>query len=453
MSGLNLIQDPWIPTDQGILTPSDALVARQLQWPRSDWNAMTYVFLTSLLQSAIVLDEDLMNTSSDWDKARDKPPESIKPALDDLAHAFDLEGPHGFMQVDVASEKPSPESSLLPGMPGANTLKKNADLFVHRDQIPSQLSWPERAISLFTLGQAGWSQGGGFLKNSRGGNAMTVLVKPLGATFLWNDVVANLLPHDAWLESFPTDEGLDRKRLWPWTDPSVRVASKNKRQADPLERGHLHALWQMPHRAQYRDEQLFTEKGGVNGGISYTDALWRHPWSAYREDNGNVKPLSLSRNQGYQHWAPYLLGSDATLHPMNVHHYLSNAGRCGLWVFGWSISQAEALTWVDQQTPAVARPETQYRPAVDKSLDVVGRWSKSLAVALRKAGLSSAGHRLYERSESAWYELLAGDLGQQELKAFSALVQRKAFTVYEEFTSAIEPMDYAKGLAVLRRQA
>ena len=145
---MNLIMDAWIPTDAGVLGAADTLLhATEVWWPRSDWNAMTYVFLAGLLQTAIVRNPELCADVECWD--------ALKPGPDDLddwfsplADAFELYGERGFMQVDVASIKSIPDAAILPNMPGNKALEKSSDIFVHRVERPDRLTDPERAIAL-----------------------------------------------------------------------------------------------------------------------------------------------------------------------------------------------------------------------------------------------------------------------------------------------------------------
>ena len=53
MSGLNLIRDAWIPTDRGVATPAEALLAGTLTWPRADFRAASMQFLIGLTQTAV----------------------------------------------------------------------------------------------------------------------------------------------------------------------------------------------------------------------------------------------------------------------------------------------------------------------------------------------------------------------------------------------------------------
>lgn len=121
---MNLIKDPWIPTDAGVLGPADVLLhASEIRWPRSDWNAMTHVFLAGLVQTAIVNNPKLCADVDSWDDLSMRP-QGIADWFKPFTHAFELHGQRGFMQVDVASDKSIPDAAIIPNMPAENTLKK-----------------------------------------------------------------------------------------------------------------------------------------------------------------------------------------------------------------------------------------------------------------------------------------------------------------------------------------
>ena len=447
---MNLLSDPWIPTDQGQLTPTNTLLhAAEIRWPRADWNAMTYVFLSGLLQTAIVRDPSLCEDTNAGETYLVNPPPVdswIEPFLPD----FELYGDRGFMQVDVVSPHPIPDSAIVPNMPGKETIKKNADIFVHRSEMLSQLTDAERAIAIYTLGTCGWSAGGGFLKNSRGGNALTTLLVPEAPQRIWDTVWLNVLSAEQW-EATYGETAFDRQRVFPWTDPSTRVAIKGKRPARPEERGHVHVYWQMPMRNQWRGDSLYHEKGGQNGGLSYAEDGWRHPFTAYRLDAGNHRPVSCNRNLGYQHWSPYLLGDQASLPVLNIWEHIANRRPdARLWLFGWVISQAEALTWVDVTTPAVLCAKEGFSQDVQQLLAQANAMNKRLYAALKKANITSR-VSLYQATESDWYAFLhqaaKGNVGED----WSRILKRRALALYETAASGCEPLDYARGMSVLRK--
>lgn len=448
---MNLIDDHWIPTKQGDLSPSDVILnAATINWPRADWNAMTYMFLCGLLQTAIVRNPNLCPDPTAWEQLQKKPPKELDSWFEPLRDAFELYGDRGFMQVDVASEKECNDSALLPDMPGENTKKKNADLFVHRHEVLKTLTDAQRAIAIYTLGACGWSAGGGFLKNSRGGNALTTLLVPQMAERVWDTVWMNIFSAEQWQEEFEEPE-FDSLKVFPWTNPLVRKYQEGKRRASPSQMGHIHVYWQMPMRDQWRDGSLFHEKGGSTGGLSYAEAGWRHPFTAYRLDAGNNRPISCNSNMGYQHWSPYLLGDNASIQALNISEHIRNRRPdARLWLFGWAVSQAEALTWVDVMTPAILGPNEDYSDKVGKLLTQVEAMSKRLFRALKNAKISRK-VSLYHATESDWYRILSEVALETTDIKWSELVKKRAIDLFKVAASGAEPLDYARGLSVLRK--
>lgn len=411
---------------------------------------MTYVFLSGLLQTAIVRDSKLCPDTNAWEEHYTSPP-VLEPWIKPFFPDFELYGERGFMQVDVTSSCPISDSAIVPDMPGENTIKKNADIFVHRTEMFDELTDPERAIAIYTLGACGWSAGGGFLKNSRGGNALTTLLVPENPQRIWDTVWLNVLSSGQWQDEYQ-ESVFESQLVFPWTDPMIRVRTKGKRIASRQTMGNVHVYWQMPMRNQWQQHRLHHEKGGENGGLSYVEGGWRHPFTAYRMDGNSHRPVSCNSDMGYQHWSPYLLGDSASTLALNISEHNENRRAAArLWLFGWAISQAEALTWVDVMTPAVLCAREGFAAEVKQLLVQVDRMDKRLYAALREAKIIKAKVSLYQATEIDWYDFLHQAASSDIEDDWTHLIKKRALALYETAASGCEPLDYARGMSVLRK--
>ena len=111
-----------------------------------------------------------------------------------------------------------PVSSLLMEMPGAQTLKDNADHFVKRGGA-SVLSRSGAAIALLTLQTSAPSGGAGHRTSLRGGGPATTLVIPRRkdkSPTLWQILWANVP------EGFRIDPS-DARKAMPWLGSNTHV--------------------------------------------------------------------------------------------------------------------------------------------------------------------------------------------------------------------------------------
>jgi len=117
----------------------------------------------------------------DWVKRYETPPspDEIDAAIKPFAHALvlDGDGPRFFQDCESLKGEEVPVSSLLMEMPGAQTLKDNADHFVKRGGA-SLLSRKGAAIALLTLQTNAPSGGAGHRTSLRGGGPATTLIIP-----------------------------------------------------------------------------------------------------------------------------------------------------------------------------------------------------------------------------------------------------------------------------------
>ena len=117
----DIFRAAWIPTDLGILSPSDALLkAREIRWSRGDWNGATLLFLHAMLQTAVVLN-DRCESEADWEDIANVSPASI----DDWWAGFEA----GDLPYQCKTAKDEVAvCAIMIGAPGDNTIEKTSDV-------------------------------------------------------------------------------------------------------------------------------------------------------------------------------------------------------------------------------------------------------------------------------------------------------------------------------------
>ncbi len=418
---MNLITDPWLRTDQGALSPSDALLRSFAPaWGRGDWDAATRVLLIALLQTAIAKTTKLCANESAWGSLLNTPPGNLEEWLLPLAPAFS--GDVFEMPVDEGADR-VPVSVLLPEAPGENAVHKNSDIAVWRDVVPSSLSEEQVRISLYSDALWGTRWGRGHRQGTRGESRMLTLVEPENDGSLWQSVWHNVLPANRWATRFGTSE----KCPFPWKMPLRATASPQD--SDPLE-----VYWAMPRRLRtLRDGARVVAMLRQSGGIDY--AGWRHPLTPYRV-GAEKKPVGVTIKPGhigYGEWVGIatLSGPEGSSPATVVSEFIErrwDGGSLRLRTVGWAlIDSASPGAFVEQTVP--------FMPAVDTALvksmlDCAKKQSARLDRALRLVNINSLGDRLYAETESEWYtRLRQGDAGDWE-----KLVYRFAVRLFDAAT-------------------
>ncbi|POF62911.1 type I-E CRISPR-associated protein Cse1/CasA [Novacetimonas maltaceti] len=198
---MNLVSDAWIPVRRrsgarDMIRPAQ-IVERvkddpvvEVMWPRADFRNAFYEFLIGLLATACPPVDQRA-----WVAAWRRPPAvgELDAAFARIAHAFCLDGPGPRFLQDHAEldSGPEPVERLLIEAPGESTIKRNADLFVHRGQVTA-LGRPAAAMALFTLQSWAPSGGAGNMTGLRGGGPLMTLVLPSDGGSLWDVVWANV---------------------------------------------------------------------------------------------------------------------------------------------------------------------------------------------------------------------------------------------------------------------
>jgi CRISPR system Cascade subunit CasA len=227
------------PSDLTSLIDSDPVVA--IASPRADFDRALLEFLVGLLATACPPID-----TADWLERYRRPPtpRGLAAAFAPFAEAFDLDGdgPRFMQDFEDFEGDEIPIAQLLIEMPGANTLRNNADHFVKRGQIEVLSRWVA-AMGLFTLQTYAPKGGRGHRTSLRGGGPLTTLVAPEisgdRAATLWSMLWANVPDRPG-----PGGASAD---IFPWLGP-MRVSDGRGAATTPPDVNPLQAFWGMPRR-------------------------------------------------------------------------------------------------------------------------------------------------------------------------------------------------------------
>ena len=414
---MNLIRDPWMPTDQGFLAPASALLsASSFNWGRGDWDAASQVLLIGLLQTALIRNPAICPDEEMWQELLDSPPSSDQIAswLKPLEPIFSGSAFEDF--EELADSKEVPIAFLFPECPKENTVKLCRDIAQWHENVEKGLPEAEAKIALLADNMWGMGIGTGFKQGPRGGSRMTVFVEPNdAAALIWHRVWLNILSHERWLSIFkeaPWDESL----IFPWTC---------KTQTKPVTMANAHPLtiyWTMPRRNRLVDagESSITHYRRSNGGPDYVG--WRHPLSPYRAtDSGPIALKIVPEHLGFNDWAGFaLINSGSTAPSVLVNEFLQyrmSDDMLRLRCVGWSSKNAEAIAWVQHTVPLIINADTEQ---VEDLLEFAEMKRKRLYICITNVLANSsspsqakflareAGNLLYSRTEALFYKLVRG---------------------------------------------
>jgi CRISPR system Cascade subunit CasA len=380
---LNLLFNPWLPIRRAsgraeAISPAeitgridqDPVVA--IASPRPDFDRALIEFLIGLLAVA----RPPIDTA-DWADLYRRPPspDDLSAAFAPYAGAFCLEGdgPRFMQGMDEFDGNEVPVSQLLIDMPGANTLRNNADHFVKRGQV-AVLSRPAAAMLLFTLQTYAPSGGAGHRTSLRGGGPLTTLVAPGIAgnepTTLWQTVWANVPDRDAPAAPSPA--------LFPWLGPT-RVSDGKDKVTTPQIVDPLQAFWGMPRRIRLDftanadrrpcdltgivDEVTVATYRTRPWGTNYEG--WVHPLSPYyRQQPADPQLFPVHGQPGGIGWRDYLglvasnaAGDKATRLPAACVRLFREkrgtriGGACRLLAFGYDMDNMKARGWTEGEMP------------------------------------------------------------------------------------------------------
>lgn len=327
---LNLLTNPWLPVRRKsgkIHTIRPAQLVEDLGkdpivafvWPRADFQIAALEFFVGLLATAFPPADD-----DEWCDLWQKTPDvaTLDAAFARLKDAFQLDGPGPrFLQdfEDIQSDN-VPIERLLIEAPGESTVRKNTDLFVHREQIQI-LGRSAAAMALFTLQSWAPSGGAGNRTGMRGGGPLLTFILPYEGASLWEIIWANVpVGKRAQAADFP--------QIFPWLAPTIE--SKGNKGVYCGQNAHpLQCWWGMPRRIRLNFEA--TEEGTECHLTGKSDSIivreWRQrpygaryvDWTGVPYEGGaNIHPLTpryraketepylsihpQSDGMGYRHW-------------------------------------------------------------------------------------------------------------------------------------------------------
>ncbi len=334
----SLLSKPWLPVHLSdgntawirpaeIASPVGGQVITGFAWERPDFDAAAREFMIGLLSTACAGRLEDTDTWSEW---LDTPPDAL--TLDknfaSLAPYFELDGPDArFLQDSEAiAGEGIPIGQLLIDAPGANTLKKNLDHFVHRDRVV-RLSRAAAAMALYTLQTFAPTGGQGHFVGLRGGGPLSTLVFPTpdgtSPLLLWTCLWLNAVPLDS---PRALDTRAHAAQVFPWAGPtrtSEAGQTINSENTMPA-----HAFWGMPRRIRLQfssntdrlpcdltglvDETIVTAFSMRTNGLKYS--FLEHPLSPYyRTKASSMEWLAVHpqpERLGYRHWLGLVLGDD-----------------------------------------------------------------------------------------------------------------------------------------------
>lgn len=465
---------------------TDPVIA--LDWPRADLDAACLEFLIGLLSVAC---RERAADPGGWDEWWHEPPspDELDACFAPFASAFmfDADGPR-FMQDFEAglASAPVPVASLLIDAPGANTLRKNRDLFVKRGRI-GLMSRSSAAIALFTLQTFAPAGGAGNRVSLRGGGPLTTIVVPPGLgsgrpPTLWHTLWLNVFWDDVW------DDPLAKPELvFPWLGPT-RLSDKGQITAP----GHVHpaqVYFGMPRRIRLDfvpneagqpcdvtgeiDDVVVATWRTRPGGYNYEGWSRTHPLSPhYRSRPSDPQWLPVHPqpgHMGYREWLALVLGDDqqvtaATRWPARVvtqarERLQDLDARAGvrLLAHGFDMDNMTARGFVETRMPLPLLDEGIQatfdeiaRRLVRGSREAEGVLGSAIGHALANQAANDRGERrlardrFWDRTEAPFFELLAtlpDRLQAEDLdtivisQEWLAVLRRTALSIFDELVS------------------
>ncbi len=424
MEVLNLVRDRWLPlrrrsgsveivepfrvTDRCVEDPFVALA-----WPRPDFNGAAHEFLIGLLATAAA--PESQDAWEDWWSSPPSP-EVLEARFATIAHAFEVDGPGPRFLQDLdplENATVMPISSLLIDAPGAQTLRKNADIFVRRDGADS-LGRAAAAMALYTLNAYAPAGGAGHRTSLRGGGPLTTLV--IAGDTLWGRLWPNVETHASIRERWPLDAPLpdDPAAIFPWLGPTRTSNPKaGGRQTGPADVHPLQVHWGMPRRIRL----VCAETGvpgcpltGIDDGTTVKVTAYRtrnygtnyatgfeHPLTPYyAQKTGGIRLPVHPRpgGLGYRHWAGLVVATgDGLRQPARTVTQgpaaRRLAGELRLAAFGFDMDNAKARGWTEYEESLPCGAETHVRTGlqavVQQATEAANTVSRLLVSAVKSA--------------------------------------------------------------------
>lgn len=414
MSAINLLRDRWIPVlragpdGKGLrpdtISPAeitslhDTEPVMAVDWPRADHR----IGQIELWIAIFALTFPPRNRR-EWRRLWKAPPspEELREAFAPYAHAFELDGtgPRFMQDQEPLDGAESGVSGLLIEAPGANTVKRNLDMFEKRGRI-DHLSRPAAAIVLFSMQTYAPAGGAGHRTSLRGGGPLTTLVIPptrdgRDRPTLFEIVWANVPHYEEPLD--PADLPL----VCPWMRPTLisdrgSTVVENSEGTDPRL-----AFFGMPRRVRLRFREAGPDErcdltgaadsvlvsGYVTRPWGENYVGWSHPLSPYYKAKEGELPIHPGTEPiGYRDWAGLIyrrsFGSGAKPGARRCAHVVDLASArlspendgplAGLLCAGFAMDNMKALAFIESEVPFFLVPETEGERPADAAERLVG---------------------------------------------------------------------------------
>ena len=455
---MNLIDTPWIPIRRQKSRQTEHICPWQLteghddnpivavDFPRPDLSSGVVVFLVGLFQFGMTPGNDRA-----WHRKYESPPSSdeLKTFLEPFVDFFQVDGNGArcFQDLELSGEDPRPVSALLIDEPGGQTLRRNSDLFIKREQFPS-LGLSASVAALITMQSSAPAGGKGHRTSMRGGGPLNTLLIPDPrnddlAPSLWRTVWLNIL-NQREIAALPGDAELSEpKFILPWLAPT-RTSEPNTGVDTYPDHAHpLQMYFAMPRRIRLnienmrigpcpltlREEPLVETFQTRSYGVNYRGA-WQHPLSPHRFDKDGV-PIPLHPQPGgvgYRLWAHLTLGSpehakdkvQAAAVVTDATRSLRKSQRKTLvWSFGYDMDNMKARGWYESTMPVLHLDEERneyLRARADALINAAQDVCSNLRQSVRKAWFSDGAtvsgdlsfitQTFWQRTEASFFDHL-----------------------------------------------
>ena len=373
--GTRAMIEPWRVTDGG---PSGDNPPMEVAAPRADFGGALVQFLIGLLQTTAAPEDEKQWRG--W-LLRPPPPQELRKAFMAHVSAFNLDGdgPRFLQDLELREGDQGSDvrcmDTLLIDCPGENTVKKNSDHFVKRNQV-QQICAACSATALLTLQLNAPSGGQGHRVSLRGGGPLTTIL--LGES-LWQTSWLNVLLPEQVAPGDPVRN--EPEVIFPWLAPTV--TSECDRGVTPMDADPLQAYWGMSRRIRLLEPDASEGTCGLcgdspasffyhyvtkNRGIKYSGA-WVHPLTPYQYDNKG-QPLSNKRHKGglsFRHWLGVIQGHQdkQRLEPALVVRRMKQVSQRSevirelfpseprIWAFGYAMDNMKARCFYDSRMPLI----------------------------------------------------------------------------------------------------
>ena len=414
----SLLSTKWLPVrfkdgSTGKFAPADLADENviDIAATRPDLQGAAWQFLLGLLQSSLA-----PNNRESWEDIWEEglKPEALQKAFAPLEAAFQFgsESPSFMQDFDALDGEKIAIASLLPEIPGAQTLRLNKDLFIKRN-VTRRFCPHCAALALFSLQLNAPSGGKGYRTGLRGGGPLTTLIELQSyrgerQTPLWRKLWLNVMPQ---LESgLPLPTQYD-DAIFPWLAPT-RTSERASALVTEDRANKLQPYWGMPRRIRldfsavqsgYCDlclapnDELLHSMTVKNYGVNY--AGWVHPLTPYRLAlKGDAEKYSVKPQPGGLIWRDWLglsqhiAGESNNEFPAQVVRlfplYRPAHAVTGMWGFGFDFDNMKARCWYEHHLPLLLNAEI--KPHLRQAVQTASRILNLLRSALKEAWFSDA---------------------------------------------------------------